>query len=852
MSYSWNAGDIFDGEFLDNVRHGRCRYTWATGDTVTCEWIHGSCPAWEAKNDEINTKIQQQKLHCEQQPTVMEEIADFRPPLPEIGDASATQPLPQVAAYVLPPAQTDEDCGPQGVSDKRSLLTKEQEQEGTRCPTSPVAPKKRRSVLYNNNVPAGAQNPDSALHGDILLQQQRMHDVAPLHNPQQQTLTSLHQQQEPHRQDEREQDAGREVYDGNGQSSLEEVMFISHTKKQIMCTEVNPPFPATAPRPPPRIFAFISNSPLSKHLEGITLAHTVSDAKTAIMRAFKLHPAKQSLYYVDRIRQTSRWMQHDCLALSSYFSDAPHYDMYIRVHPSFELLFKHDERWIIIPSATSDSIFDLKSKLAVALGVPAHQLSVFLPMGAGLVNSANELERELVHCEGKTLLSEGVIADLELRLKLRGIETVRRLPTTRALPHIAALAPSSHGVVSLPPNYRCASSANTTQSSQLGRGLNLGNVTAQPCAPAVNFSIKLGNFGKAKELCFPVPVIGGSFCLDVHLKNLQSLIRDTFQVHLFHQDFWWERPAARCTTPNSRRRCGGACIISGIQFTRGCVDLASMPLSETVVWRQFTVSFVFDGCLRHVAASAHETILELRRKLCAILLIECSDCSPVLTITKQSNLATMSKCASVALDDRKRLVHYGIITNTELSISCPPPSITTTVELDYNPSPNSATAQSISQPLVPASVSMHQSSSDIDQSIAVLIKPGAWPNAVVVSIHISEPVDHKFFSFSNLASHITIGLLKQIISDKFGIVASMMIFKSTGNENVLLDQDNVHSVSQPIECHLKQPSHIFIRLILNDGREKTEQVCTSSRTCITILTLVFCRFPCLCLKRFWP
>jgi hypothetical protein len=289
-----------------------------------------------------------------------------------------------------------------------------------------------------------------------------------------------------------------------------------------------------------------------------------------------------------------------------------------------------------------------------------------------------------------------------------------------------------------------------------------------------------------------------------------------------------------------------------MQFTRGRLDLANMPLSETVVWRQFTVSVVFNGSQRHVAASAHDTVLELRRKLCAILLIECSNCSPVLTITKQSNLATMSKSTGVALDDCKCLVHYGIITNTELSISCPPPSTTTTVQLDYTPLPNSASAHPILQPPVSVAVPVHQSSSDRDETIAVLIQPGVLPNAVVVSIHISEPVDHKNFSFFNLASHSTIGMLKQLISDKFGILAIMMTFKSAGNGNVLLDQYYVHSVPQPIECHLIQPSHIFVRLFLKDGQEKTEQVRASSRACMTILTLAFCRSPCLCQKRFRP
>jgi len=69
-SYSWNAGDVFDGEFLNNMRHGSCTYTWVTGDTLSCEWVYGSCPAWEAKNNEIVEKMKFQQQHqCDVQMT---------------------------------------------------------------------------------------------------------------------------------------------------------------------------------------------------------------------------------------------------------------------------------------------------------------------------------------------------------------------------------------------------------------------------------------------------------------------------------------------------------------------------------------------------------------------------------------------------------------------------------------------------------------------------------------------------------------------------------------------------------------------------------------------------------------
>jgi hypothetical protein len=65
-SYCWGAGDVFDGEYLDNVRHGDCCYTWANGETLTCEWVHGSCPEWEAKNSEIKANLEQQLQRCKQ------------------------------------------------------------------------------------------------------------------------------------------------------------------------------------------------------------------------------------------------------------------------------------------------------------------------------------------------------------------------------------------------------------------------------------------------------------------------------------------------------------------------------------------------------------------------------------------------------------------------------------------------------------------------------------------------------------------------------------------------------------------------------------------------------------------
>jgi hypothetical protein len=52
-NYTWSAGDIFDGEFADNKRHGPCEYTWFNGQKMRCVWENGSCPEWSKRNAEI-------------------------------------------------------------------------------------------------------------------------------------------------------------------------------------------------------------------------------------------------------------------------------------------------------------------------------------------------------------------------------------------------------------------------------------------------------------------------------------------------------------------------------------------------------------------------------------------------------------------------------------------------------------------------------------------------------------------------------------------------------------------------------------------------------------------------------
>ena len=76
--FTWSAGDVYDGEFKDHVRHGkaRCllprippasppasaarssvslaaRYTWFNGESMECQWVNGRCDEWSSRNAHI-------------------------------------------------------------------------------------------------------------------------------------------------------------------------------------------------------------------------------------------------------------------------------------------------------------------------------------------------------------------------------------------------------------------------------------------------------------------------------------------------------------------------------------------------------------------------------------------------------------------------------------------------------------------------------------------------------------------------------------------------------------------------------------------------------------------------------
>jgi hypothetical protein len=51
--YTWKAGDVYDGHWKRDVRHGDCEYTWFNGETLKCRWVDGKSTEWSLKNAEI-------------------------------------------------------------------------------------------------------------------------------------------------------------------------------------------------------------------------------------------------------------------------------------------------------------------------------------------------------------------------------------------------------------------------------------------------------------------------------------------------------------------------------------------------------------------------------------------------------------------------------------------------------------------------------------------------------------------------------------------------------------------------------------------------------------------------------
>jgi hypothetical protein len=126
--YTWFAGDVYDGEFVDNVRHGACEYTWFNGEKLRCVWSNGKCPEWSQKTAEIFASIDRSSSTY---------VAD-KPVAPAACAVKAEQPsLSSQPSSLPPPAEQSPSAS---------------SQSSTSPPTSPP-PARRPPGIYNRTPP---------------------------------------------------------------------------------------------------------------------------------------------------------------------------------------------------------------------------------------------------------------------------------------------------------------------------------------------------------------------------------------------------------------------------------------------------------------------------------------------------------------------------------------------------------------------------------------------------------------------------------------------------------------------------------------------------------------------------
>jgi hypothetical protein len=53
LSTTWNAGDVYDGEWRADRRHGACRYTFFNGEVYACTFVDGVCGEFDARQDAV-------------------------------------------------------------------------------------------------------------------------------------------------------------------------------------------------------------------------------------------------------------------------------------------------------------------------------------------------------------------------------------------------------------------------------------------------------------------------------------------------------------------------------------------------------------------------------------------------------------------------------------------------------------------------------------------------------------------------------------------------------------------------------------------------------------------------------
>ncbi len=55
-SHSYNAGDVIEGNFEFDKRHGKCTYTFFTGEKLECTFVEGRCPEFDARQADVRAK----------------------------------------------------------------------------------------------------------------------------------------------------------------------------------------------------------------------------------------------------------------------------------------------------------------------------------------------------------------------------------------------------------------------------------------------------------------------------------------------------------------------------------------------------------------------------------------------------------------------------------------------------------------------------------------------------------------------------------------------------------------------------------------------------------------------------
>jgi hypothetical protein len=63
--HSFNAGDEVDGVFERKKLHGKCIYTFFTGEKFECTFVEGRCPEFDARQADVRAKVKEVKAAAE-------------------------------------------------------------------------------------------------------------------------------------------------------------------------------------------------------------------------------------------------------------------------------------------------------------------------------------------------------------------------------------------------------------------------------------------------------------------------------------------------------------------------------------------------------------------------------------------------------------------------------------------------------------------------------------------------------------------------------------------------------------------------------------------------------------------